>query len=65
MGKSLLTITARSVDGFKHLAILTCLQAFAIDPYQNHVAGISIVADLICTGRPPFPDLVSKPSEAT
>jgi len=38
MGIRLLTVAARSCDGFEHPAILTCLQSFAIDPHQNQPA---------------------------
>ena len=38
VGIRLLTVAARSCDGFKHPRILTCLKSFAIDPHQYHSA---------------------------
>ena len=43
----LLTVAARSCDGFEHPRILTCLQSIAIDSHQNHSADKNIVGCVI------------------
>ena len=47
VGIRLLTVAARSCDGFEHPRILTCLQSIAIDPHQNHSADKNTVGCVI------------------